>query len=70
MHVSMVGRLEIEKVPIPILSSLNRDEINEKLMIIERLIAKSSNLNNQLHALDLKLSKVLWGEFEGLQEEK
>jgi type I restriction-modification system DNA methylase subunit len=70
MHGSMVGRLEIEKVPIPILSSLNRDEINEKLMIIERLIAKSSNLNNQLHALDLKLSKVLWGEFEGLQEEK
>ena len=70
MHGSMVGRLEIEKVPIPILSSLNRDEINEKLMFIERLINKSSNLNNQLHALDLKLSKVLWGEFEGLQAEK
>lgn len=70
MHGSVVGRLEIEKVPIPILSSLNRDEINEKLMSIERLIIKSSNLNNQLHALDLKLSKVLWGEFEGLQEEK
>ena len=68
MHGTSVGRLAIEKVPIPILNKINRDEINEHLLAIEKLIMRANELRNQLDALDLMLNKVLSGEFEGLQE--
>jgi len=68
MHGTSVGRLAIEKVPIPILNKINRVEINEHLLAVEKLIMRTNELRNQLDALDLMLNKVLSGEFEGLQE--
>lgn len=68
MHGVTVGRLDIEKVPIPILYSINRDEIDDHLLAVEKLIVKTNQLSNHLNELDQKLGKVLWGEFEGLQE--
>jgi len=68
MHGTSVGRLAIEKVPIPILNKINRDEINEHLLAVEKLIMRTNELRNQLVALDLMLNKVLSGEFAGLQE--
>lgn len=68
MHGVSVGRLAIEKVPIPILESMNRIEIDEHLMAVEKLILKLNELGEELNVLDQMLSKVLWGEFVGLQE--
>jgi len=68
MHGGTVGRLEIEKVPFPLFDAVNRKQINESISAIEKLIMRSNSLNNQLNALDSKLSKVLWGEFDGLEE--
>ena len=68
MHGTSVGRLAIEKVPIPILNKINRDEIDEHLLAVEKLIMRTNELRNQLVALDLMLNKVLSGEFAGLRE--
>jgi len=68
MHGTIVGRLAIEKVPIPILNKINRDEIDEHLLAVEKLIMRTNELRNQLVSLDLMLNKVLSGEFVGLQE--
>ena len=68
MHGSIVGRLEIEKVPFPLFNPIDREQINESISAIEKLIMRSDNLSNLLNRLDSKLSKVLWGEFDGLEE--
>lgn len=68
MHGDSVGRLAIEKVPIPLLDSINRNEINEHLLAVETLIMKTDQLREKLNNLDQILSKVLWGQFDGLRE--
>jgi len=68
MHGGTIGRLEIEKVPFPIFDLATRDQINENLLGIEKLLSRSKKLSNKLDELELKLSRVLWGEFKGLKE--
>ena len=68
MHGGTIGRLEIEKVPFPIFDLATRDQINENLLGIEKLLTRSKKLSNKLDELELKLSRVLWGEFKGLKE--
>jgi hypothetical protein len=70
MQGSTIGRLKIESVPIPIMDSINSKEINQRLEIVQRLVMKSRDLNDQLHNLEQKLNQVLAGEFDGLQENR
>ena len=67
---STIGRLMIESIPIPIMDTVNRTEINTGLDLIQRLLMKSNDLNAQLSSLEEKLGQVLAGEFDGLEEER
>lgn len=70
MQGSTIGRLKIESVPIPIMNSIDSKEINQRIEIVQRLVMKSRDLNDQLHNLEQKLNQVLAGEFDGLQENR
>jgi hypothetical protein len=52
------------------MDSINSKEINQRLEIVQRLVMKSRDLNDQLHNLEQKLNQVLAGEFDGLQENR
>lgn len=70
MQGTTIGRLQIESVPIPIMESVNTAEINRGLDLVQRLLMKSLETNNELVKLEQKLNQVLAGEFDGLQEER
>ncbi len=70
MQGTTIGRLQIESVPIPIMESVNTAEINRGLDLVQRLLMKSLETNNELIKLEQKLNQVLAGEFDGLQEER
>lgn len=70
MQGTTIGRLQIESVPIPIMESVNTQEINHGLDLVQRLLIKSLETNNELNKLEQKLNQVLAGEFDGLQEER
>lgn len=70
MRGMTVGRLDLENIPIPLLTQPDLTEINKKLKNLDSLIITSADLNEQLQGLDFKLSKVLWGELDGLTEDK
>lgn len=70
MQGTTIGRLQIESVPIPIMESVNTSEINRGLDLVQRLLMKSLETNNELIKLEQKLNQVLAGEFDGLQEER
>lgn len=70
MQGTTIGRLQIESVPIPIMESVNTLEINQGLNLVQRLLMKSLETNNELNKLEQKLNQVLAGEFDGLQEER
>lgn len=70
MQGTTIGRLQIESVPIPVMESVNIAEINRGLDLVQRLLMKSLDTNNELIKLEQKLNQVLAGEFDGLQEEQ
>ena len=70
MDGGVIGRLQVESVPIPKFDAEIGVEINQKLLLIQALIMKSKVLNEHLHTLEQRLNNVLSGEIDGFKVNK